>query len=370
MPAAWTLRLTGYDGAAQGELRNASERTFSFELNRMATGSFKLPLDDPLAGTLLQGDCLIQLRQGTTVRLNAEVISVEEVADASGIPTLAVTFADAAYWRLTHRLLGVTGPGLTFGTAVAPIYKYIIVSSILAYMNMDGDTGVRNGSFGGTGTAYVGPWRFKPFMEAMLELSRTLDDFDFEFEHVVPYADTCGGLHLEGGCTAIANLNIYAKLGTTRANTIFEYGTGSRNIKAYKRQVSREGLMTRGYSLPPGFPETSELIVSAESQSAIAARGIHESVVATDLTAHMARAELLRSHLAVRKQPRQLITFTPAVGIGLQFNTDYAVGDVVTARAKVNGSTRFNAAFRVYGVSVTLDSEGLASYELNLVPEA
>ena len=369
MPAAWTLRLTGYDGAAQGELRNASERTFSFELNRMATGSFKLPLDDPLAGTLLQGDCLIQLWQGTTVRLNAEVISVEEVADASGIPTLAVTFADAAYWRLTHRLLGVTGPGLTFGTALAPVNKWNIANLILLYLNVDGDTGVRNGSFGGTGTTYVGPWRFKPFMEAMLELSRTLDGFDFEFVHTEPYIDDAGGL-LPPDSVAIAVMNTYAKLGTTRPNAIFEYGTGNRNIKAYKRQVSREGLMTRGYSLPPGFPETSELIVSAESQSAIAARGIHESIVATDLTAHMARAELLRSHLAVRKQPRQLITFTPAVGIGLQFNTDYAVGDVVTARAKVNGSTRFNAAFRVYGVSVTLDSEGLASYELNLVPEA
>ena len=63
-------------------------------------------------------------------------------------------------------------------------------------------------------------------------------------------------------------------------------------------------------------------------------------------------------------------TFTPAVGVGPEFNVDYEVGDVVTARAQTDAGTRFNAAFRVYGVEVTLDDEGQASYELNLVPEA
>ncbi len=363
----WTLRVCSYTGTVEGEIRNASDRSFSFALNRMTTGSFKIPLNHPRAATLLQGDCLVQLFQDKTLRVNMEVVSVEEVADDTSAGSLVVTVADAAYWRLTHRLVGTSGPGEVIGTAGSPVAKHTIVMSILLSLNSDGDTGVRQGSGVSVGSTYVA-WRFKPFTECLLELSRTLSGYDFKFDHYHPFGDMGGGV-VPVASTAIADLETASALGTTRPNTIFEYGTGRRNIKAYKRQVSREGLMTRGWSLPPGFPETTEAVISAESLSAVTARGIHEAVLSSEISGVAARAELLREHLAVRKQPRQLITFTPAENGQYKFNTDYEIGDIVTGRAKTRNGIRFNALFRVYGVDVKLSAEGMASYDLTLVPE-
>jgi hypothetical protein len=354
----WSMTVTNYTGTLLGELRGASARRFSFPLNQMATGTCRVRLDHPMALTLLQGDCLVQLWQdtgtGKQLRINYEVAAVEEVAGGGEARSLVVTFVDAAYWRLSHRLIGKSAAGQSF----AGLDKSTMAQLLLSSINSESHTGVREGSIGVSSNATVGPWRYKPFTEALLELSSTLDGFDFEFTHYFPTTDGSGFF--------FAMMTAEGVIGTTRTNTVFEYGTGRRNIKTYRRQVSRDGLMTRGFTLPPGFPETSEAVVSAESTASIAARGLHEAVVATDLVVAASREQLVREHLKVRKAARQVISFTPT-GYNNEFNVDYEVGDVVTARARTPQGDRFNAAFRVFGVEVELDDTGQGSYEMTLV---
>lgn len=361
----WSLLLADLSGTTLGEITNASERRLSFPLNRMATGSFRVRLDHPLAIDLLDGDRLIKVYQempdGTsTIRMVAEIVSVEEVASESDPGSLAVTFAEAGFWRLTHRLVGKSGSGLSYGTALSPVDRGTMAQSIINAVNADADSGVRIGSISASSSGYVGPWYYKPASEAITELSSTLDGFDFSFDPVEPYSDANG--------LVISSFRAAAVIGSLEADSVFEFGTGRRNIKEIKRQVGREGLLTKGYHLPPGFPESSAQVVSVEDLTAEAERGLHEGLVTSDLTVADLRLALTEEHVQVRSQPRQLITFEPTA-YGNAFNDEYAVGDVVQARAVVAGSVRFDAFFRIYGVDLSLSPEGLPTYSITLVPD-
>lgn len=361
---SWSLLLADLAGVTKGEINNASDRSVSFAFNRLNTGSFRVRLDHPLANDLLEGDSLIKVYQRLsgsttpTIRMVAEIVSVEEVASESDPGSLAVTFAEAGFWRLSHRLIGKSIDGYSRGTALAPVTRGSIAQNVIETVNAEKDTGVRIGTIADTATGFVGPWFYKPVSEAIGELSATLDGFDFRFDPVEPVTDGAG--------LKIATFRTAGAIGQTQANTVFEFGTGKRNIKSLKRQISRDGLLTKGYHLPPGFPETPEAVVSAENTPAIAARGLHEALVTSDIATADLRAALVREHVAVRKQPRQLITFEPT-SYGSEFRADYDVGDVVTARARVAGSTRFNGLFRIYGVDVSINDNGLATYSLTLI---
>ena len=361
---SWSLLLADLAGVTKGEINNAGSRTLSFPFNRLWTGSFRVRLDHPLAPDLLAGDSLIKVYQQTSIsttpalRMVAEIVSVEEVASESDPGSLAVTFAEAGFWRLSHRLIGKSAAGYSQGTALAPVVRGSIASNVISTVNAERDTGVRIGTIADTATGYVGPWYYKPVSEAITELSATLDGFDFRFDPIEPATDAAG--------LAVSRFRTAGAIGQTRANTVFEFGTGKRNIKNLKRQVSRDGLLTRGFHLPPGFPETSDPVVSSENTPAIAARGLHEALVTSDITVADLRAALVREHVTIRKQPRQIITFEPT-SYGSEFFADYEVGDVVTARARVGNSTRFNALFRIYGVDVTINDTGLATYSLTLI---
>ena len=358
---SWSLLLARLDGTTLGEVDNASGRQLSFPLNRIPTGQFTVRLDHPLAGELIEGDALIKVYQrtdaGSALRMVGEVTSVEEVADEGNPGSLAVTFAEAGMFRLSHRLVGKTANGVSYGTALAPLDRGEIARQVIEAANTEANTGVRIGTITASANGFVGPWYYKPVSEAIAELSATLDGFDYRFDPVEP---------VPGANMKVSEFHAAGALGAARQDAIFEFGVGRRNIKSIRRQVSRDGLMTRGYHLPPGFPETSDPVVSSEDLTATTARGLHEGLVTSDLTVADLRAALVQEHVQIRKQARQLITFEPtATASG--FNVDYAVGDVVTARAVVGGSIRFNGLFRVYGVDAELSDTGLASYALTLV---
>ena len=358
----WALLLARLDGTTLGEIDNASDRELSFPLNRLATGQFTIRLDHPLAGELLEGDALIKVYQtteaGSSIRMVAEVVSVEEVADQSNPGTLAITFAEAGLFRLGQRLIGKSATGVSYGTALSPVDRGEIASQVIAAANADADTGVRVGTITPSANGFVGPWYYKPVAEAIAELSATLDGYDFRFDPIEPVADASG--------LALSSFTAAGALGSVQPDSVFEVGTGLRNIKSIQRQVSRSGLLTLGYHLPPGFPETSEPVVSSQDLPATSARGLREGLVTSDLSVASLRSSLVQEHVQIRKRPRQLITFQPA-GYAGGFNVDYTTGDVVVARAVVGGVIRFNGLFRIYEVAAEISDTGLATYSLTLI---
>lgn len=195
--------------------------------------------------------------------------------------------------------------------------------------------------------------------------------FDFELAPSEPTADT-NQSGVVGAGLKIASLNIRTAIGTTKPAAIFEYGTGGRTVKSYRRITDRNGLCNQAYSL--GGADNIDVRSSTDFTS-ITARGLFQEVV-TPLDLASDENSLLRqawadANVNIRKVPRELITFEPsenAPGYG-SGATEYLVGDTVTGRAIVNGDVRFNGTSRVYGVDISVDDEGKATITPTLTVE-
>jgi hypothetical protein len=203
-----------------------------------------------------------------------------------------------------------------------------------------------------------------------LSVTRTFDAFlsdsftgtlawqtlNFELVPTEPTTDSEG--------VQIATYNASSTIGTAK-DVVFEYG-GNKAIRSYRRVLSREGLLNQGISLPETFPTSTDVRVKSDGAS-IAARGLFEEVVPSDVGDASLREALAAAHVAIRKDARQIITFEPSSNAPV-FGTDYIVGDTVTGRATALGTVRFNGTFRVYAVEISIDETGKETIQPTLVP--
>ena len=357
----WQLAVCDRAGVLIGDLSDAHSRQFNFGLSTMNSASFTVRADHPLADTLVNGEALVKLYRKeaaatSVLMMVCEIVSVEEVAQDSGA-TIAVTCAEASYFRLSHRLIGTTSAGWSYGTAAAPLGRHSVAINAMLDANAAAATGVTyNGGSTSGGTTAAGPWYFKPVIEAITDSAFAGDGFDFVFDPLEPSTGNVGSLR-----TAVT-------IGTSKPEAIFEYGTGKNNVLSYKRQITRDGLCNFAYVSPPGFPDnTADTVTTSSNATSITARGRFEALIPSDLITAAARQSIADLHVTLRKQARQRIEFVPGLSAP-QFVTDYSVGDTVTARAEhPANSIRFNVTFRVYGVAITLDDEGAESTALTLI---
>lgn len=348
-------------GTAIGEIVNASERELVLLLNRLPTATFQVRLSNPMSARLLNANVLLKVYQQRVLRFIGPVVSVEEAASGEG-GTLKVNAA-GAFWRLTKRLIGKNGAGYSQGSAGSQVDRGQIAASILAAVNAEGDTGIRLGIVTPSAPGYVSAWRFMSAADAISQLSATLDGYDFEVAPTEPTSDASG---LQIGMLIVAPF-----IGQQRPEAIFEYGVGKRNVASYTRPVTLDGLLNLGWNLPEGFPDSGTIVTSPvggqPDATSLAQWGRMEALVTGDVTVDAMRQKLVDEHVRIRKNPRQVIAFEPAVNAP-RLGTDYMVGDVVTARAVANGSARFNGLFRVYGVTVSINEEATVTYKLELIP--
>jgi hypothetical protein len=161
----------------------------------------------------------------------------------------------------------------------------------------------------------------------------------------------------------IAKLNVSSYLGTDRPHAIFEFGDGARGIARYNRKITRQGRLTRAYSLPDTEkPWAAGQVAHPESQPEWSTIGLHEAVVPMDIKDATARAAIAQLHVDVRKKPREVVTFDPS-SLAPIYGIDYDVGDTVVGRGRINGQERWavgvsNPGFRVYAVDVTRVAPG------------
>jgi len=372
---AWGLVLTDSSYAPLGEILNASDRQIGLMLNGVDTLGFSVRLDNPLADPLLSTNCYVKAYRNSVLQFYGPVISAQEAADSNGA-RISVNAAGAA-WILSKRLAGKNATGTVFGSATD---RAAIVSSLIATTNIDGETGIQTNAANRSGSALTytaGPYR--PIMDILTELASTFDGFDWRF---MPIENYSGGV-VTG--QKISQLNAYPAsgggpgvLGTTigvdQDNAVFEWGNNTRgNIVAYNRSVSRDTQANKVYHNvsegpdAPGYPT-----FSASDPASISAYRLLEALVETDIHDTALRNSLLNAHIAVRKNPRQIIDFTPANGnlVNLpQYGVDYSVGDRVRARAQYNTSVRFDAMMRVWSVTFTIDENGTEQATLKLAQE-
>lgn len=367
--------LAGNTTSGGGPVLNTSGKQFSYHLNSGKTAQFTVNIDNPRANFMLTNDCLLKVYRktrasGAWVRVMVgDIISADESGQGdSGL--LTVVAADP-WWRIQRRLLGMgidsigRGTGYTDGTVSSMIDYSNLMADILNNLNAAFNTGVSLGTVTLCGaSSYLGPLYAQNAGEIWQQLCSMLGGPSFE---IVPLEPTGGAMPN----TVIGTMNIAAALGQSRPNTIFEYGTGKRNVATYDRVLSKDGLCNKAYSPPLGFPDVSaqgDSLVTGIDSTSINSIGLYEDLVQGDLTSIPLRQILANEYVTVRKYARQQITVTPTVDCPLDYTVDYNVGDIVPARAFVNGAYRFNGTARIYGVDIAVDDNDAETPALVLIP--
>lgn len=363
--------LTDLAGVTVGEITNADERKVSLPHMRVANASFKLPLWHPLANTALTTDCLVKAYYtddvtGTrTLAFNGPVLTAQEVGDP-GAQSIAFTAA-SPLWRLTRRLvpgtLQKTGTGLGSSEG-SPIDLGLIAFNALDDTNGFSFTGISKGSRTASTNGWVQYRQIKTTADVIAELHLGLNSFEFRVNPTEP--TNVAGV---GGWPQIGTLDIAPLLGTTKPDAVFEYGTTAANVARFERAVTRETLLTRAVISLSGWPDgTDQDLRIIPDALTMASRGVFEELVADGgVTDDGLRDQIGNFHVQIRQNPRQTILFNPAVNARPAPFVDYNVGDTVRARAEVRGSVRFDALFRVWGLTITTDKNGNDSVELELV---
>lgn len=373
----WSFVLTDLQGVVHGELLGAEQRKVSDPWMRVPTASCLIPLWHPLALTVLTTDCLLKCYRtdivtGTrTLVFHGPVISIEEVGES-----LSQSIAIAAVgpeWRLQKRLLGITKAGIEFGTVAAQIDLSLIGKQIVDAANGRGETGISTNTAHGaifTNTGQVGStgkWWLKPAAEALNEVAGGLNSFEWR---VRPTEAIAFGTFPR---IAVIDFRPETSFRTTRPDAVYEYGTTKANVASYNRKISRETLVNLVKVTLPGWPDTPASgpagdLVTKQDATSIATHGFYEEVVPDGGIIDTAlRGQLADLHIAVRKNGRQQITFSPAPDARPCPYIDYFPGEQIRARAVVRGVTRFDALFRVWGLSFDIDAQGSETVEVELI---
>ncbi len=362
----WRFVLTDLQGQALSELPGISGKTFAKPIGSTATGSFSVPLDRWEADPLVECETLLRVYEDTPngpfLHGHLRQITAEEQG-GQNTGSVAAAFADPS-WVLSRRFCGKASGGYSMGTAVSPVDRGAIIADLVNLTNTESPTGLLMGMVTPSSTTYVEAWSYKPILEAVGELSATLDGPDWQVQPV-EYVPTSG----QG---TIGLLDVKASIGQVRPEAVFEFGDGTNNVRSYTRTATLDGTANRVFHLPAD--PTTQTVLSREDSTSIGYRGLLEAIVAADITPDQLRVALLEHHIAVRSGPKQTITFEPGSGLlnVPHLGTDFSVGDIVTFRASVNraGRTqkRLNGLFRVYQAAVTVSDLGVATTSLTVVP--
>jgi hypothetical protein len=388
---AWQFVLTDLLGNVHGELTRASSRKVSLPHLRIPNASCTIPIWHPLAPLATDTDCLLKCYRTDAVTgqkdlaFHGPIVSAEENSDGAS-QTIALTAA-GPYWRMTKRIIpgSKLKAGLQYGSSGGPLDLGSISRSIITDVNGADFTGIDLGTQTATTSGWVGKWWLKNAAEAIAELSAGLNTFEFRVRPTEPvaYANP-------NNWPRIGLYDVAPTIGQSRPDAIFEYGTSRANVAGYSRSISRDSLLTSAIISVQGWPDSVEQVTlpatgdkynllqraggatitapTAPTSTDISSRGLFEEVVGDNgVLDDTLRAQMADFHVLIRKQPRQQITFKPSPNARPAPFVDYNPGDTVRARAVVNGTLRFDALFRIWGITFDVDENGNENVELELV---
>lgn len=356
----WEFLLTDLSGNTLGELTNADTRQVNLPLNRVPTATCRIPTTHYLAPYVTDPafDCLVKCYRNGTLVFIGPVVSGQEASD--GKSSSIVITASSPLWRLNYRLLGVSSAGTAYGTQAVPVNLGAMVTFALATANTQGYTGISDGTYAVTSTGAVGTYFFKPVLEAITEIGTSATGYDFEAAPMEP-------TNIGQPWPQIAAMNASDLIGTVKPGVVFEYGTGVANVIAYSNAVTRDGMLNSGYMEQPAAASHAGIIGTFDAPSITARGAFHGLVDNGGAEWDILRNALLNQNIAVRKNPRQIVSFTPAPNTVPRPLIEYIVGDTVRARIMHNSVMRLDKMMRVYGIQFDIDKQSNESPTLTLI---
>jgi hypothetical protein len=381
-----------------GEVFNVSDRSINIAIRQARGALFTVQRDNPLCSQLRRGRrVLLVIRDGhPDADPNAEPLFVGPLMSFQrGRETMTINAVDG-WWRLVKSLLGITvadiyGPtgvpggltvtgtpfaGVTFGSAVSPIYKSAIIRRIVQYANevylpayLDDDTdrptrspfcGVApppvpgGGNFAGETQGYAGPYVNTPASEAIQQISTALDAPEWVIDPVLPRlydptgadsgdvaANWFTGSQPPAPTILLGRMRLGLPIGgTLRKAASFELGYGARNISDFSHQGDSNGeinwavfpaidasdaamTMSTGYvntNADPSAghqtfyanPERNFVLHTNQAIDDFLEPRLCDVVAGDGITNPVFRQTLLQEHLNIRSHIRETITFDPA----------------------------------------------------------
>lgn len=369
----WRFILTELDGNEVGEIWQADDRRVTIPyIGGPGAGTMAGTVDgdNPMVGPMVGTSAVDRLekllkvyRDGTLLTV-LDLVTGEESADG-GRERFSFGATGPLATRLNTRLLGKSQEGYGDGTPLAQKDLGQIIANGISVVNAEMDTGIRVGSISPSSNGYLDKTHFKKLGEMAVELSQLLNGPDIRIDATEPVADIHG--------TKIGEFHAAGFFGSLEPTAIFEYGIGKRNVASWRRPIDATGMANVAYHTAPGFPDSVEggVLSWMWTQNAQTAhRRRREDIITADLQPEVLRSQLLSEHVRIRGYPRETIFFTPAPNADVTYGTHYREGDLVIARA-VNRAGRivFDAIFRIYQVTFTIDSLGTENIELMLINE-
>lgn len=375
----WRFVLTDMNGATNtggGLIINSQQKQFNDNLNNAKTAQCTLDITHPLADFAINADCLMKVyrkdRLGSWhLLINGDVMSQEEDGTGGDYEgSITIGCADP-WWRVQHRFLGTatnvdgSGVGYTEGTNAAPIDAATVCQNILQTLIDLYPIGFTIAEVDATGTlTYIGPIYITNAGDTLSQVVNSTGGPEIEFVPNEP-----SGVMPN---TQIATAHIRVHQGQLRPNAAFEYGTGLYNVAQYSRIRAKTGQCNIAYSPPQGFPSApaaGDNMLFTEGTN-LATVGMYQDIVQSDVASIPLRQELCNEYVTVRQGAQQQLSITPAPNCDLDYTVDYICGDVVTARAWINGEVRFNGTTRIFGVGFTVDENDVETPTLTLIPSS
>jgi len=367
----WTFVLEDIKGKAINEVRNATDRNLSIGLNRPATSSFTIRPDNELMGPLFNEDTLLKVYEDANLRFRGNVTSSEFATSEGESASIRVNAADPA-WKLTKRLLGLSSGGTTYSGEKAKIARKMIneLNTDAATYPTNPHTGIKllaeSAYTSGSGTYIAGP--YAPALSCINDLAHNLTGFDWYMKPIE--GEFFGGGWVGPLVAQFEANNAFGKDG----GVVFEHGFGTHNVRSQNYTRDLSDLCNEAFHLPDdGFSEGG-VVKNYFDLTTMGVRGRYEQVAdAFGLTDEGLRKAWLEEFIRVKKNPRQVVTMTLDTDDGTgrvpKLGTDYWLGDMVTARAVVQGTTLYNGKVRVYGVNVAVDENGVGQVTPVLLDE-
>lgn len=378
LPLMWTYILTDLLGNELGEITNATARTVSLGLNRAATASFTVRDDNPFATELFANDTILKVYEGTTLRFNGDVVSTELASGEGSSATIRVNAANPA-WKLARRITGWSSGGKVYEGDKAKSARKMINEANGPKDESGGDrgnphTGIKllsEASYVAGSSKYIaGPYR--PTLTCINDMAHTLTGFDW---YISPIEGESAVVTNTVGSWTTPLIGLFEANNAFGSNkgVVFEYGAGQHNVKSISYVRDLSDLTNHAIHLPDD-PETEATLhkFDAASQSY---RGRFEATAdAFGITEVALREAWLNEVIRVKKNPRYVVSMKLDIDDGTgrvpKLGTDYWLGDIVTARGVINGTTTlFSGQVRVYGVEIEVNEAGTATKTPILIDE-
>lgn len=222
-----------------------------------------------------------------------------------------------------------------------------IVSNIITDINGDASSGITVGSAPTTVTRTRTYKKYDNVGRAIQELSDIENGFDWTINPTTRVLD------------------MFSSKGSAKPNVHFGYRSGPDNLSAVRRSI--DGTSLANYIVATGKYGTG---VSSDAAS-ISQYGAREDVVSIgDFASTDYSTTLLAvsgAELLFRRQPRQIYAIVPRPG-NYSINSgnpvpepfaEYDVGDTVYFSAKLGRLNVENQAVRVFGISISIDENGV-----------